>query len=275
MYKCIELNKSFDTKKELFTQLLKREHDIISLKKAAIQKSAEKGQLASITFFDKSNEQLKTILNTKDGFIYPVINTSLYLDSHLDVHGETIWNKTVKEQKGKINFVSDHQFTIPNMITWAKNVTVVLRDIPWSAVGKEYPGETKALIFEIEENNIINEDAKKAINERQDVQCSLKMQYVVIELAIDSPDPEFKKNKKLYDKTINKIANKDVAEDIGYYWWVSEAKIIQEGSLVINGSNDATGIIYNEPSNGDTQKDNQPPKSTEQEKREYYLSLNK
>ncbi|MHA2364727.1 MAG: hypothetical protein ACXAC7_12295 [Candidatus Hodarchaeales archaeon] len=275
MYKCIELNKSFETKKELFTELIKRESDIISLKKAAIQKSAEKGQIASITFFDKNNDQLKAVLNTKDGYIYPVINTSLYLDSHLDVHGETIWNKTVKEQKERINFVSDHQFTIPNMITWAKDVNVIIRDIPWSAVGKEYTGETKALIFEIEEDKIVNADAKKAIDERRDVECSLKMQYVVIELAIDSPDPEFKKNKKLYDKTINKIANKDKAQDIGYYWWVSEAKIIQEGSLVINGSNDATGIIYNEPSN-DTQKHNQPSKDTEQEKkRKFYLSLNK
>ena len=84
-------------------------------------------------------------------------------------------------------------------------------------------------------------------------------------MGIDSADKEYAVNKSYFDSRINLIANKEVALEQGYFFGVEEAKINKEGSLVLQGSNDATEIIYhddNEPLGG-TQSKIEPDKSTQ------------
>ena len=97
------------------------------------------------------------------------------------------------------------------------------------------------------------------------------MQYVKMELAVKSDDPELKEENATYNKHIDSIANKDAVEAQGYYWAQTEAKVVEEGSMVVKGSNQATPITYptqdtSQPSN-DTGK-NEPDNTTQTNKEE-------
>src|SRR5690606_29949960 len=102
IYKCIELpDKEFANKEEMFKALLVERDNIISLKKAEIKSSD------SVRTNTRETTKARQ-LNMKDGYVYPVINTTLYMDSHNDVHADGIWNVSLKQQKGNIFYVADH-----------------------------------------------------------------------------------------------------------------------------------------------------------------------
>lgn len=256
MILCKTLNKSFETQKELFGELKANESRIIAFKKAQNYKSAWKGQTSGIEAFLKKEIADKAGLTMKQGFIYPVINTTRYMDDQDDVHFDGIWKKSLSEQSGKIFYLSAHSKKIEDVIAWPEDVRAFTSLIDWQYVGKEYEGQTEALIFEISESKIKKDCAIDAIRERRKVQGSVSMIYVKIMLGVNSTEVEFKANKSYYDSKINLIANKDAVEKQGYFFGVEEAKINKEGSLVLQGSNDATEIIYPD--------DDESPESTQQ-----------
>jgi len=63
------------------------------------------------------------------------------------------------------------------------------------------------------------------------------MRYVSLKMAIN--DDRYEAEKATWDKYIDMVANKEEAELQGYFWAVTEAKVI-EGSPVLKGSNYAT-----------------------------------
>jgi hypothetical protein len=77
------------------------------------------------------------------------------------------------------------------------------------------------------------------------------MRYVKMELALNSDSKWDVEEKAIWDKYYNEIANKEVADQRGYFWAVSEAKIV-EGSAVVKGSNYATPTISIEAVKTDT-----------------------
>jgi len=270
---CRTLNKSFKTKEELFKELKADESKIISFKKSKEYKSAEKGQLSISGAYLKNDIAYKAGLTAKHGFIYPVINTTRYMDGHDDVHFDGIWKKSLQEQAGKIFYVSNHSMKIDDVIAWPEDVKAFTTLIDWSFVGKEYQGQTEALIFEIEESKIKKTAALDAIKERRKVQGSVSMFYVKMMMGINSTEKEYAINKTYFDSKIDLIANKDEVINQGYFFGIEEAKIGKEGSLVLFGSNDATEIIYPQPSD-DTGKNTEPDSSTLKKEDFEYLIKN-
>ena len=257
IYKCEELGKEFDNKEDLFKALRTNATKLIDVKKSNIFKSSEKGSAVKQTILPSViDETTKAELNFKEDYIYPVINTIGFLDSHNDVHIKGIWNKSVKEQTGKIHYVADHDLSISSIITWKSDVKMLIKDIDWQSVGKPYQGQTQALIFEIPENKIRLDVAKQMIQEKLDVENSVRMRYMDIKLCYNSDAEEDKEFKKNYDKYYPQIVNKDDFENIAYFYAVLQAMIVDEGSMVVNGSNSATRVLQTkeiEPS-ADTHK---------------------
>ena len=276
MIRCNALNKSFETKKELFAALKASEDRVISFKKAQNYKSAEKGQLSGVEAFLKTDIAEKAGLITKQGYVYPVINTTRYMDDQDDVHFDGIWKKSLSEQAGKIFYLSSHSKKIDDVIAWPEDVRAFTQLIDWTSVGKNYAGQTEALIFEIPEDKLKKEVAVNAIRERRKVQGSVSMYYVKIMMGIDSTEKDYAVNKVYFDSKINLIANQDVVREQGYFFGVEEAKINKEGSLVLQGSNDATGIIYSDektdPSVIDTQIQNRAAKNKQNIDYAYLIS---
>ena len=266
-------DKEFASKEEVFTELRKNAAKIITLKKAQIQKSYLKGNAFNGFLIDLKDDAAKVGPQMKDGFIYPVINTTNYMDSHDDCHFPGIWKRTVNDQAGKIYYVTNHDLEIGDIIAWPEDVNMMVKTVPWSFVGKDYQGSTEALIYEIDKAKITNEDALDIIDKKRPVQNSVRMQYVTIKLAMNSENKDDITYKTYWDARIDEIANKDVAIEQGYFFGVEEAKIICEGSMVIKGSNDATPIRQKDEAGTTTSEHKEPANPATQPVTKFYHDL--
>lgn len=255
---CPTLQKEFANKELLFDELKQNIDFIIDAKKTEI-KSCEKGlsvTCKAITDF-KDTETEKAIV-IDDKFYYIVVNTTNILDSHLDLHINGLWNKSVNEQQFKNCLTTDHKMYIDNIVVKKYYVELLLANVSFASLGFPYQGNTQALIYKFPKDKVINAKAKEWLESGDPIEASVRMQYVTIELAMDSNNPEDATEKKRYDDYIGRVANKSDFEYIPYFFIVKEAKNVRESSLVVDGSNYVTGNIFrkkeiNEPLE-DTQK---------------------
>lgn len=249
IFKCREFaNKEFASKEEMFLALKANEAKIIGLKKAQIYNSDEHNRKEQISCLNLDVSKLtgaQKNFTVEDGYIYPVISTTLFMDSHKDVHFNGCFTKTIKEQQGKVYYALDHELKWNSILAWEKDVEMFSAMIDWQLVGKSYAGQTEALIFKIAKDKITKADVLQAIvNKVSDFENSIRMVYYKINLAVNSAAKELKENKAYFDSRIDEIANKDEVLEDGYFWGVEELGIHKEGSLVVaGGSNSATGII--------------------------------
>ena len=254
----------FITKEDLFCALKKHKDSLIDFKKASIMPS-ERFKSIPLVIEDESVEKG---FHMEKGFIYPVINTTKYMDSHNDVHLDNIWNKSIKEQQGKIYYLADHSLEVGKVIAYPKDVELLIKEVTWRSVGANYEGKTQALIFKVDEKKIRLQSARDIISEKIDIEHSVRMQYVKIALAINSESEDFKEEKANFNKYVDLIANKERAVDNGYFWAIEEAKIYKEESMVLAGSNDKTPMLY--PKNiqpEDTTDKHEPPNGTQRKSR--------
>ena len=249
---CKELNKNFEDKEVMFAELLANKELIIKEKTSNILKSIDKG----IAITSNQEAILKAIetnkeLNIDKDFYYFVVNSSNILDSHGDMHVKGNWDKTVKEQQKKTYLVFDHQLKRSEIIAMKEDIEMLTLEIPFSLIGKNYDSNTYALVYKVHKDKIRNKEAKELLESGYSFEASVRMQYVKIDLAMDSNLKENAKEKENFDKYFNEIANKEDFEEITHFWVIKESKNVQESSLVMFGSNPATGLI-NENKEADT-----------------------
>jgi len=262
---CKELNKEFEDKESMFLELSKNESKIVELKKAAIKESD-----SISTFFVLKDNAEKALSFVKEGFVYPVINTTNLMDSHGDVHFPNIWNKSLKDKAKKIFYILEHKLSFDNVIAFPNDVIAFVKTISWVDLGFDFEGETQALIYEIPKDKIKIQRVKELLEEKTAFENSVRMRYITMNLAVNSKSPDLAKNKALWDERISKVANKKTAEEQGYFWAVDEASIEKEGSLCLFGSNSATPILY-EAANSTSNK-NEPLQNTQATKRKAFIN---
>jgi hypothetical protein len=239
MIHCKELKKDFSTKEEMFKELVKNENKIADLKKATIKNTD------SINIFGiKDIESIKALSFVKEGYVYPIINTTNYFDSHGDVHFPNLWNKSLKDKSKKIFYILEHELELDSVIAFPNDVNAFVKNVNWSDLGQSYNGQTQALIFEIAKDKIRIEKVAELFQEQVSFENSVRMRYINVQLAINSTSTDYTKQYELWKSRIDLVANKDVAIENGYMWCIDEASIEKEGSLVLFGSNDATPVIY-------------------------------
>lgn len=243
---CRELNEEFKTENDMFFALKLNKDDILALKKAKIQKSCEKGVGIPLKPFKMQilNENIKEFA-TDDEHHYIVVNATKILDSHGDVHIDGLWKKTIKDQQGKNYLVLDHKLEMPNVVARKGDIEMFTAEIPFSAIGKSYEGDTQALIYKVPKDKIINPLAKDWLESGEDIEASVRMRYINIKMAMDSVREEDKEEAKTYHDYIDQIANKSEFDRIPYFFVVSEAENVKESSLVLFGSNSSTGLLNN------------------------------
>ena len=246
MIYCKELNKEFESKSDLFKALVENESFIIDAKKSQVYKSFEKGlQVVSDqkTIEKAFNDSEKGIKFDSD-YYYFVVNSANYLDSHNDMHVDGNWNKSVKDQNGKVYLVWHHDFSkTENIIAFPEDIEMMTSKVAWNLLGKSYEGETYSLIYKVKKDKIVNENVSKWLKEGRKLQLSVRMQYIKLETAFNSDDEDYSKQTENYNKYYPLIANKDEFKEIEYFFIVKEAKNVMESSLLPFGSNSATAEI--------------------------------
>lgn len=264
---CKELNRAFDTKAEAVKAVISQHDEIVEVKKSAVKFSEPSG------FSIKSkSEALKDMLTPRNldygDVVYPVINTTNYLDSHGDVHIPGIWKKSLKEQQGKVFLIINHDLAVGKVITQPKELEMFTQTIPWKDLGADFEGDTEALIFKAKLSQRSNLDGFNAYKFGDPVQHSVRMMYDKIYFCVDpelDDDAESASFNDNWEKYIKEVVNVETAKNRGYFWAVPEARIFKEGSMVLFGSNDVTPTIYSlEKSSSDT-LEIEPPESTQKE----------
>jgi len=93
---------------------------------------------------------------------------------------------------------------------------------------------------------------------------SVGMRYVQLVFCVN--DYNFGAEFEAWEKYFPMIANKEAAEEKGFFWAVKEAKVI-EGSAVPLGSNWITPTLDNnakqKPSEDTSKQNNEPPEGTQ------------
>ena len=232
---------NFRTKEELFAHLKANKSLYISAKKSAT-KYADAVSVSPVPFTEDGNVQkaIETQSQNVDSFNVKVaINTTNLMDSHSDVHIPGLWNKSIKERKD-LYLLKEHKMQFENVIS--DQVKATAETMTWKELGANYPGNTEVLVFNASITKEDNPDMAKAYLKGKVKNHSVGMQYVKIELAINSDSKFDAEEKAVWDKYISQVANKSDAEAQGYFWVVTEAKVI-EGSAVLIGSNPITPVI--------------------------------
>lgn len=241
--------KDFKTKKELFNHLVKHKDEIIDIKKNAI-KHADPILLSNID--GNTVKALSTEFkdDLENGIIKRSIigNTYNWLDSHGDVHVKNTFAKSIKERGDKVKHFHDHEQKISAKVGEIEKVYE--KEVKWTDLGVNKKGNTIILVADtnIEKDynvSVYNQYLKGKID-----QHSVGMYYVKIDLAIN--DEDYPQEKAVFDTYIDGIGNKEQAIEQGYFFAVSEAKLI-EISAVTEGSNSLTPTIEN---NVNPSKDN-------------------
>ena len=263
---CKELNKNFEDKEVMFAELLANKELIIKEKTSNILKSIDKGiAIASNQEAIQKAIETNKELNIDKDFYYFVVNSSNILDSHGDMHVKGNWDKTVKEQQKKTYLVFDHQLKRSEIIAMKEDIEMLTLEIPFSLIGKNYEGNSYVLVYKVHKDKIRNKEAKELLESGYAFEASVRMQYVKIDLAMDSNLKENAKEKENFDKYYSEIANKEEFETLSYFWVIKEAKNVQESSLVMFGSNPATGLINeNKEADAITSSNEEPLKDTQE-----------
>jgi len=166
-----------------------------------------------------------------------IINTTNLMDSHNDVHLDGIWTKSLKENKARIVHLMEHDLSFDNLVAKGKDIKAFVKTINWRDLGFDYDGKTQALTFKSRVWKWRNERAFDLYKRGEITEHSVGMRYVKMDLAVNNED--YESEYKNWNKYIDKIANKEQAIENGFFWIVSEAKVV-EGSAVVLGSNAIT-----------------------------------
>jgi len=232
----------FTSKEQAFDWLRANKGLVIAAKKAMVKHA---DAVIFQNFTTNSHGQIEkavantTLLSLPEFPVDIVINTTYIRDSHKDVHIDGLWTKSLNETKIMYH-IQEHRMSFDKVIS--DRVKAYTKKVQWSELGYPYTGMTEALIFnsmiEVERNPFMAEQYAKGRVKNH----SVGMRYVKIDMAMNSESKFDKEEKAVWDKYIDKIANREEVEEDGYFWAVTEAKVI-EGSAVLMGSNFATPTL--------------------------------
>ena len=251
----------FSTNKELFDFLIKNKNVLMAQKKAIMKYTDFVSHVVKVYEKEDTTKELsvENLDSLNEITASVVMNTTNVIDSHLDLHIEGIWNKTLKENKMLLH-LQEHQMKFDSIISDGVDLKAKVENTTFKALGYNLEGNTQALVFVSKIKKDRNEFMFEQYGKGYVKNHSVGMRYVKLLLAVNDEGnvAEFEAWEKYYPL----VANKDVADNKGYFWIVKEAKLI-EGSAVPIGSNSYTPTIEvkQEPLKN-TQKTIEPLKNT-------------
>jgi hypothetical protein len=255
--KCVYGEKEFDTRDEMFAFIRENKRALKAAKKAQVKRA----DAVTMAPMEQQPDVIKSDSGSDGKFqLSVVINTTKIMDSHSDVHIDGLWKKSLKEQK-YTPLLKSHSWDFEDVIT--DDVKAVTQSMPWRSLGVKYDGETQALVFNATVDPTRNPFMADQYRKGYVRNHSVGMQYVTLYLCMNSDNKYDAEEKANWDKYIKQVVNAEDAIQQGYFWAVTEAKIV-EGSAVLFGSNPITPTLsVGEPLKSTAKsEDNEPPKGT-------------
>ena len=240
----------FSTNKERIEWLIANKSELIEMKRASLKFT----DLVTTPTNDNAIKALNTSYkdDPKTGVIKRdiIANTYNWLDSHGDVHVGNTFGKSINERANKVFHLHDHKHEVTAKVGKFESIQEV--SVQWSDLGVNKQGNTTVLLAKSNIKEGYNKDVYKQYLEGEIDQHSVGMRYIKLDLAVN--DEDYKEEYEEWNKYIDEIGNKEEAEELGYFWAVKEAVLI-EISAVLMGSNELTPTIENIEPLKNTQKD--------------------
>ena len=253
------VGKTFASKKEELAYIHKHQKEIIAMKKAAVKFTD--GSIFMLPGAEKQLNAFKALTtstkNDTDTMIERTIvgNTYNWMDSHHDVHLDGTFAKSIEERKDKVFHLHDHLQQVTAKVGTPTDIYEQL--VKWTDLGVNKSGKTTALMMDSQIKQSMNPMVFDQYKNAEIDQHSVGMYYV--QLAWAANDSDYKNAFAQWNEHIDKLGNPEKAEEIGYFWAVKEAKLI-EISAVLQGSNELTPTVEAKHI-----EDNEPPKGTQDE----------
>lgn len=232
--------------KELYKFLIENKKELINEKKSLPVKWADSFSHNSTVKFktksgavkDANDSDTEDPTDTDVLRVEVVANTCLWMDSQSDVLLIDSSKRSIKNNKELMQHIHDHQYSVEAKV--GEVVDVQLRTMAWKDLGVSIPGSTQVIVFITDVMKDYNLKVFNQYKAGKIKQHSIGLRYVNIELAIN--DPDYEKEIDFWNKYIDLIGNKDEAIEQGYFWVVSEIKLL-ENSCVLFGSNILTPTL--------------------------------
>jgi len=223
-------------------EMVAKKAELIELKKAAIKYTdTSQGSVIKTGSTGKADNKFK---DTEDTVYRTIIgNTYNWMDSHDDVHVKGCFSKSIKERSDKVFHLHDHEYKLTSRV--GEPQEILEKDISWKTLGVDMEGETTSLLMLSKIKKSYNEIFFNDYKEMKIDQHSVGMRYIKVELAVNNE--EYEDEYKNWSQYYGSIANKERADEVGYFWIVKEAALI-EISAVLMGSNPITGTLQPEKS---------------------------
>ena len=243
----------FKTKKEMFRFMAGNRDKLIAQKKAVMKKGDCPVIISPVIVHEpkiatkKAAGEIIEPEDIKSLNVEVVINTTNFMDSHDDVHLPGIWNRSLQNNKMLMHLQEHRSMEFSKIIADGDELKAYTKTFSWKELGYDYKGNTEALIFESEILRKRNEYMMLQYANEWVRNHSVGMYYVKLDIAIN--DEDYPNEYEAWEKYYPEIANSELPDEKGYFWYVMEAKLI-EGSSVPLGSNIATPTIStgkNEP----------------------------
>lgn len=246
----------FADKKQLFSYLKSNEKDLIFKKKSMPIKSEVVPELAygcvgiTAKTKDKVGKSVTKMVgedsNLKDGELKADVlaNMAGWCDSYDDVLIPKCYNKTISSvgasNKQLIYHLKNHFHSTDGIV--GGNVMMSTRDIDLSIFNLKTDLKTSEGLIG---SSVVR---KKYCLKTYDLylddeikQHSIGLQYVKIYLCINSEDEEYKEELSNYNKYYKYIINKEKVDKQGFFWAVTEIKLL-EYSAVLWGASELTTV---------------------------------
>jgi hypothetical protein len=240
--------------------LIENKKSVLAAKKSAVKYADAIITAPAIFPIDQRSTTNKGLLNNGPEDIEDVeitelkaqliINTTNVMDSHNDVHIPGLWKKSLLENN-IFYLCQEHEFSFSGIIS--DNIIASTKKIAWNKINAPFEGNTEALIYDAIISKKRNPFMFDQYLNKYVRNHSVGMMYVKINMCVD--DERYTEEKGNWDKYYKEVANKDEADSLGYFFAVTEAKII-EGSAVTRGSNRYT------PTQSIEENKNEPEQST-------------
>jgi hypothetical protein len=191
-----------------------------------------------------------------------IANAANWIDTQMDMLLPDCWKKTIKESgpagKNRIHHLKDHCQKTDGVI--GKITDLYSEEYNISDLGIQGVGVTQCLVMESTVKEALDNKCYGMYSDKMINQHSIGLQYVKIDLAIS--DSNYPEEFALWNKYFMSVINKDVATKAGYFWVVSEIKLM-EVSAVLWGANELTPTLFRDEDEEDEYgKSGKPPKGT-------------
>lgn len=240
---------SFD-RKELFAFLRDHCKELIAQKKSFPIKSDDLEFGYSIVqqhkaFNQKTEGESSQIVKDGELRVEVYANVAGWCDSYNDVMIKDNWNKSINDigASGQKIFyhLKNHGYKTDDIV--GKDASLFTKMINPSEVFNIETDVKTAQALMMASTVMRDYDGKTYMLYRdgQIKQHSIGLQYIKLYLAMDSELPEDTQYKENWDKYYPIVINKDKVDKYGYFWAVTEAKIL-ETSTVLYGANELTPV---------------------------------